>query len=185
MLTSLNRYNSLTRRKNTQYTSSKANKLLKKLNEEYTLLIVKENDLKTFRAAVGENVESVRPKYDYLSYKKQLETIEKQIINVKHAINIFNTTHIVKDFNMTIDELLVYIPQLTDKKKRLQEMRLKMPKKRVDNSFGRGSNIIDYEYINYDLEQIEKDYNKISDELSKAQLALDGINNKEMIEIDI
>lgn len=100
-----------------QYTSSKANKLLKKLNEEYTLLIVKENDLKTFRAAVGENVESVRPKYDYLSYKKQLETIEKQIINVKHAINIFNTTHIVKDFNMTIDELLVYIPQLTDKKK--------------------------------------------------------------------
>lgn len=64
-------------------------------------------------------------------------------------------------------------------------MRLKMPKKRVDNSFGRGSNIIDYEYINYDLEQIEKDYNKISDELSKAQLALDDINNKEMIEIDI
>lgn len=44
-----------------QYTSSKANKLLKKLNEDYGTLVLKENDLKTFKAAVGEDVESVRP----------------------------------------------------------------------------------------------------------------------------
>ena len=168
-----------------QYTSSKANKLLKKLNEDYGTLVLKENDLKTFKAAVGEDVESVRPEYNYLSYREQLEKLEKQIRTVKHAINVFNTTTIIEEFNMTIDELLVYIPELTSKKNKLQEMRLKTPKKRVQLEYGRSSNIIDYEYINYDLKIIEEDYNKVSDELAKAQLALDSVNNKEVIEINI
>lgn len=167
-----------------KYTSSKANKLLKKLNEDYSTLLLKENDLMTFKAALGEDVESVRPEYDYVSFKEQLNTLEKQIRIVKHAINAFNTTHIVEGFDMSIDELLVYIPQLTNKKNRLQEMRLRLPKKRVQPQY-RSTNIIDYEYINYDLKTIEEDYNKVSDELSRAQLALDNINNKEEIEINI
>lgn len=37
-----------------KYTSSKANKLLKKLNEDYSTLLLKENDLMTFKAALGQ-----------------------------------------------------------------------------------------------------------------------------------
>ena len=43
------------------YTSAQANKLLKKLNDEYTALLDKETRSRDFRAAMGEDVESVRP----------------------------------------------------------------------------------------------------------------------------
>ena len=42
------------------YTSAQANKLLKKLNDEHAALLDKENRSKDFRAAMGEDVESVR-----------------------------------------------------------------------------------------------------------------------------
>lgn len=47
------------------YTSAEANKLLKKLNDEYTALLDKETRSRDFRAAMGEDVASVRPVYDY------------------------------------------------------------------------------------------------------------------------
>ena len=39
------------------YTSAQANKLLKKLNDEYTALLDKETRSRDFRAAMGEDVE--------------------------------------------------------------------------------------------------------------------------------
>ena len=48
-----------------KYTSAQANKLLKKLNDEYSALLDREQRSRTFRAAMGEDIESVRPAYDY------------------------------------------------------------------------------------------------------------------------
>lgn len=48
-----------------KYTSAQANKLLKKLNDEYSALLDKEQRSRDFRAAMGEDIESVRPAYDY------------------------------------------------------------------------------------------------------------------------
>ena len=45
------------------YTSAEANKLLKKLNDEYTALLDKETRSRDFRAAMGEDIASVRPAY--------------------------------------------------------------------------------------------------------------------------
>ena len=95
------------------YTSAQANKLLKKLNDEYTALLDKETRSRDFRAAMGEDVESVRPVYDYAETQIRLAELEARIRKLKHAINIFNATQTVDSFDMTIDELLVYIPQLT------------------------------------------------------------------------
>lgn len=47
------------------YTSAQANKRLKKLTDEYVSLREKESRSREFRAAAGENVEAVRPAYDY------------------------------------------------------------------------------------------------------------------------
>lgn len=127
------------------YTSAEANKLLKKLNDEYTALLDKETRSRDFRAAMGEDVASVRPVYDY-------------------------------------DEMLVYIPQLTRRKNKLLEMKSRLPKERVEEQYGRPSNIIDYRYANYDIAAVEADYEKIADELSRAQLALDAVNGRETFE---
>ena len=86
------------------------------------------------------------------------------------------------EFGITIDEMLVYIPQLTKRKSKLAEMKSKLPKYRVAE-LGRISNIIDYTYLNYDLSEVEADYARVSDELANAQLALDAINNRDTLEL--
>ena len=86
---------------------------------------------------------------------------------------------------MTIDQMLIYIPQLTARKKRLDGMRSKLPKERVQSTFGRGNNIIEYDYANYDIAKAEEAYTAVSDELAKAQNALDAANATVLLEADI
>lgn len=165
-----------------KYTSAQANKLLKKLNDEYSALLDKEQRSRDFRAAMGEDIESVRPAYDYAKTQARLEELEGTIRRLKHAINRFNTTQVVDGFGITIDEMLVYIPQLTKRKSKLLEMKSRLPKERVEEQYGRQSNIIDYTYTNCDLAAVEADYEKTSDELSRAQLALDTVNQRDSFE---
>ena len=165
-----------------KYTSAQANKLLKKLNDEYSALLDKEQRSRDFRAAMGEDIESVRPAYDYAKTQARLEELEGTIRRLKHAINRFNTTQVVDGFGITIDEMLVYIPQLTKRKSKLLEMKSRLPKERVEEQYGRQSNIIDYTYTKYDLGAVEADYEKTADELSRAQLALDTVNQRDSFE---
>ena len=44
--------------------------------------------------------------------------------------------------------------------------------------------VIDYTYLNYNLAEVEADYERVSDELSDAQLALDAVNSSETFEFD-
>ena len=62
-----------------KYTSAQANKLLKKLNDEYSALLDKEQRSRDFRAAMGEDVESVRPAYDYAETQARLAELEGKI----------------------------------------------------------------------------------------------------------
>ena len=114
-----------------------------------------------------------------------MEELALKIRKLKHAINLFNTTQVVPGFDMTIDEMLVYIPQLSKAQTKLGNMRLKLPKARVENQFRTSTNIIDYTYINYDLEEVEADYNKVVNERANAQLALDKVNNSVKFEVEL
>lgn len=164
-----------------KYTSAEAAKLLRKLNDDYYALIKAENDRCVFTVATTENVEDVRPIYDYSASRDQLAEITTKIRKIKHAINIFNTTHIVPGFDMTVDEMLVYIPQLTQTKSILASMKDRMPRTRRPVTNG----VIEYNYTNYDPQTASDDYTAISNTLSKAQLALDLLNSTETMEIDI
>ena len=165
------------------YTSAQAAKLLRKWNEEYTALLDQEIQSRSFVAAVGEDAESVRPAYDYAATQRELAELEQKIRALKHQINQFNVTHVVPGFDMTVDALLVYIPQLTRRKSKLAQMRGQLPKVR-EGSSGR-SNIIDYRYTNYDVAEADADYHATVDELARAQTALDLVNSTETFEIDL
>ena len=78
---------------------------------------------------------------------------------------------------MTIDAMLVYIPQLTRCRNRLAQMKSRLPKERVEAGFRAASNIIDYRYANYDIEAAQAAYDEVSDRLAKAQTALDLVNS--------
>lgn len=167
-----------------EYTSAEAAKLLRKLKEEKAALELKEQKSYIFVAAVGEDVEAVRPAYDYAAVQGELAELDRKIRVVKHAISVFNITRNVPGFDMTIDQMLVYIPQLTARKMKLSEMKDRLPRQRESAvSFGRGSAIIEYSYANYEIETAQAEYAAAAEELAKAQTALDVINNTEKMDI--
>ena len=166
-----------------KYTSAEAAKLLKALGEQHDMLVSLESRSSTFVAALSEDVESVRPDYDYEKTKLELDAIEGKMRKVKHAINVFNTTHRLPGFDLTIDEALVYMPQLSERKRRLCGMASVLPKVR-ERSMGQ-SNIIDYRYTNYDPATAQVDMTAAGDQLARLQNALDIVNTTETMEIEL
>lgn len=167
-----------------KYTSAEAGKLLKKLGEELLSINQREQNGKEFLAAVGEDIESVRPDYNFAETQCALDEIERKIRKVKHALNVFNSTTVVSGFDITIDEMLVYIPQLTARKNALAQMKDKLPKVREQSRMNISS-VLDYRYLNYDVNAVAAEYEKVSDTLAKAQNALDSVNMTQSLEIDL
>lgn len=166
------------------YTSAEAAKLLRKLNEDRDTLAAQEINTKEFLAALGEDVESVRPAYDYADMQDKLAELDMKILMVKHAINQFNVTTEIPGFSLTIDQALIRIPQLTARKKKLASMQGKLPKQReTAGMFGRGNAVIDYRYLNYDVNKARVDYERVSRELADLQTALDLANSTMTMEI--
>ena len=164
-------------------TSAQAAKELRKLNDQHDAMLAKENKSREFVAAIQEDIEKIRPVYDYTGVQTDLERMESQIRALKHAINTFNLSQEVPGFGMTIDQMLVFIPQLTARKKKLDYMRKKLPREREDSGYGRSSSIVEYKYANYDIATVEADYLEAVDKLAAAQNVLDQVNST--VEFDV
>jgi len=103
-----------------KYTISEAAKQIKLLNYEKDNLLQKEAMNSTFVAATTENLEELRPEYSYDDTRRVVEDIDQKIRKLRNAINVFNISTNVEEFAMTLDQLLIYIPQLSAKKEVLQ-----------------------------------------------------------------
>ena len=148
-------------------------------------MLANERQSSVFNASLGEDIDSVRPVYDYKETQKMLEFFDRKIRILKHAINCFNASQTIGDIGMTIDQVLVYIPQLTEMRTRLYDMQNRLPKQRTSVG-GIGSNtVIDYRYTNYSVERAKEDYMRVSDELRKVQTALDVVNTTVRMEIEL
>ena len=168
-----------------KYTSAEAGKLVKRIEMEIARLLTGERKSSVFNAASTENVEELRPEYDFAETQARLEELQEMLRKVKHAINAFNLSHELPGFEgVTIDQALIYIPMLRNRKSTLLNMAGRLPRERVNDRFS-GGNFIDYTIINYDIKDVEKKYNELEEELTKMQLALDTINSTETMEIDV
>ena len=170
-----------------KYTSAEAAKLLRSLYDEHSLLLSKEGNDCTFVAATGEDVEELRPDYDYAAVQEQLAEIERKVRVVKHALNIFNLQ--TKVCGMTIDELLIYLPQLKARRMKLGRMIGRRAKQRLEggmlSQYAPKKVVIDYEYANYDIARAEADYRAVLDEIATLQTALDLANSTQTMEIEL
>ena len=166
-------------------TSAEANKMIRALKDQYRLLFSQEENVVSFIAATTENVEEVRPSYSYEETAAKYDEIERKIRKIKHALNVFNATTKVDGFDMTIDQMLVYIPQLTARKKKLEKMASRLSKERINSGFARSSNFIEYTYCNYEVSDAKYDLEETAKELAGAQMALDLANTTVEFEVDI
>lgn len=150
-------------------TSAYANKVLKKLTEDKEYWLKKENDGSTYVAA-------------------EIEAIDDRIMKIKHAINVNNVTNRIEvgDAGMTIDEILVRMAQLNKRKSFLDTLRKQAPKTRIDSGvFNARKTAPEYEYINYDLELVKSDYERIDAEIAQMQIALDKYNQTFEFEVEV
>ena len=152
-------------------TSQEANKILKQVQEEIVSEMVKENNNCEFSAATIEDKEELRPSYDFRETQSKLAILEEKVRKIKHAINVFNCSTEVVD-GMTIDQALVFLPQLTQKKNKLTKMRHKKERTQYPPNGG----IINYGYINYNPKDVEEEYNYTCDMLARIQNELNKVN---------
>ena len=166
-------------------TSAHANKILRQLNEEKDYWINVENESMLYTASVNE--EPVIPEYDYEKVSAKIESIDKKICKIKHAINHSNISSEVEvgGEKITIDALLVRMAQITKRKNMLGKMRKQLPKSRVEGNCFSNKSIVEYRYANYDIEKVMEDYDKISRLLFEMQMKLDEHNQTVLFELDI
>ena len=164
-----------------KYSSQQLGKILKKTEDELNSVMVNEFHSKAYVCSVNEDPATCRPEYDFIAVQKLKDELACKVRKIKHALNAFNISTVVPGFDMTVDQILIYIPQLSKLKSLYGDMRTKLPKVRVVKT----SQIIDYEYINYDLKEVSAKYEDVSELLSAAQIALDKVNAAEVIEIDL
>ncbi len=168
-------------------TSALANKLLKQLDEDKMFHLNRENASSTYVAAVGE--EPVIPEYNYSETQAELVRIDEKIQAIKHAVNLANVTSKVdvlgKEY--TVDTVLVRMAQMSRRKATLDYMRKLLPKERKEAQryVSNRSNVPEYRYINYDLDLVKAEYEKISEEIMAMQIALDKHNQTFEFEVAI
>lgn len=158
-------------------TSAYANKLVRKLTEDKEFWRRKERENCTYIAATDE--EPVVPEYDYATVAAEISAIDEKIVRIKHAINVNNANNQidVQGTMMTIDEVLVRMAQLNSRKAFLDALRKRDPKCRINSgSYGARKTAPEYEYINYDLDLVKAEYERIDAQIAAMQIALDKYN---------
>lgn len=168
----------------TTFTSASANKYLKGLAAEKDLLLSNETRDSTYVLAADENEEA--PEYSYDDTRAKVDEIDHETLAIRHALHKFNMDTVLPESNITIDEALVLLAQMSAKARRLNTMRNKKEKERADSrGFGRFNNVIEYEYANYDIAKADADYRELSDCIFKLQLELDLANQTKTFEVSL
>lgn len=160
-----------------------ASKLVKQKNEQMRVLLSQERETATTTACLDEYVTELRKVYDFAATQHQMDALNDDIIKLKHAINVFNTTTELPGLGYTIDAALVRMKMLSSKRDRLANMKRIQPVTR--QSVGYGKSQPEYVYRNYDAKDVEAEYKKTEEELTSIQLALDKANLDSTIEVDI
>lgn len=169
------------------FTSASANKLLRRLEDEKNQLLMREQETSTYVLAQGEEPEA--PAYDYAATREGVAQIDAKVCAIRHAMHAFNMATKLPESDLTIDEALVVLAQLSAEQRRLDTMRSRLPRQRLTNTYSRqegsGALLVEYEYANYDIAQAEQDYQKLTDRIYDLQLKLDLCNQTMTFEVDV
>ncbi len=169
---------------NMKMTSAVANKMVRKLMDDKAYYRSLEEEGSVYVASLDED--PVIPEYNYSEVAAKLDEINEKIVKIKHAINLSNCTNSVTvgEETMTIDMVLVKMAQLNARKSVLDGMRKQQPKTRVDSYYSRKASP-EYRYVNYDLNLIKSEYEKVESLITEIQIALDYYNQTVEFEVEI
>lgn len=140
-------------------------------------LLKEEKKACSYRVMEGEDPSAKKPEYDYEETWNQLMEFDDSIRSAKHTINSFSVSHYVPEYNMTLDELEMYLEDLDRRFNTLKELGAAHPIKRtiVNRS-------VRHTIANYDLKQARKDCERLDDERRKVRRIISEIKESEEFE---
>ena len=121
-------------------------------------------------------------------YRQRSKSLMKQSVKSRHALNVSNANAAISvdGQTMSVDQILVRMAQLNRRKIVLDRMRKRLPKEREgQRMYGSRNAVPEYRYINYDLEQVKTDYERIAGKILEMQMALDQYNQTVLFEVEI
>lgn len=165
-------------------TSAYAQKMLRSLEEEKSYWIEKESSSSIYTSATNEA--PIVPEYDYKAVAKEIDAVDHKIRVLKHAINLSNATAEISVDNeiLSVDSILIEMAQLNKRKATLDFMRKQLPKSRVSPSYRMRNALPEFHYINYDLDTVNADFERVSDRIMALQIALDYHNQTVQFDVD-
>ena len=140
-------------------------------------LLKEEKKACTYKVMEGEDPSAKKPEYDYVETWNQIMEFDDSIRSVKHAINSFSVSRYVPEYDMTLDELEMYLEDLDRRFNTLKELGEAHPIKRtiVNRS-------VRHTIANYDLKQARKDSERLDDECRKVRRIISEIKESEVFE---
>ena len=140
-------------------------------------LLKEEKKACSYRVMEGEDPSAKKPEYDYVETWNQLMELDDSIRSAKHTINSFSVSRYVPEYNMTLDELEMYLEDLDRRFNTLKELGDAHPIKRtiVNRS-------VRHTIANYDLKQARKDSERLDDERRKVRSIISEIKKSEEFE---
>ena len=167
-------------------TSAYANKMLRSLEEDKAFWVNKEETSCTYVASINED--PVIPEYDYAETAAAIGQIDDRIAVIKHALNAANAAAKVQvgDTEMSVDVILIKMAQLNKRKAVLDVMRIRLPKEREGQRAYMARNAApEYRYINYDLNLVKQEYERVSERIMEMQIALDRYNQTVLFDVEL
>lgn len=140
-------------------------------------LLKEEKKACSYRVMEGEDPSAKKPEYDYVETWNQIMEFDDSIRSAKHAINSFSVSRYVPEYDMTLDELEMYLEDLDRRFNTLKELGDAHPIKRtiVNRS-------VRHTIANYDLKQARKDSERLDDERRKVRRIISEIKESEVFE---
>ena len=137
-------------------------------------LLKEEKKACTYKVMEGEDPSAKKPEYDYEETRDQLKYFDDSVRLAKHTINSFSVSRYVPEYNMTLDELEMYLEDLNRRFNTLKELGEARPIKRtiVNRS-------VRHTIANYDLKQARKDSERLDDERRKVRKIISEIKESE------
>lgn len=151
-------------------TVAAAMKYLRMLDQRKETTLRKEQENCVYLEINGEAQEGEA--YSLTEAIMEVSILDSSIRNIRHAINVSNTTTEVGDTGMTVDEVLVYIAQLSNNVRRL-EMLASIPARSKPRPFSPGSVDKAVTCAQFDPASAKESAQQQQSKLSELQMALD------------
>lgn len=156
---------------------TQAMKMIKELEEQKRLLLLKEDETSAESYKEGEG--RLPSDYDYAKTRQSVREIDDRVRALRFVLAKANCSVIAEPFGVTLGEALVMLAQLQSEKAQIESLAARRQKTRRITPNG----VVEYTECVYSVADAEADVKKLREKINELQMAIDRANLTNFVEI--